>query len=117
MTPKRTIVGSHPHRRTLPLGREAVERALALLDLANFPNPARGALYLRPIALRRYGPASPALLLCEWLPAPLRCATRSELEAMLADYDAPAACKAETLEDLASDFLDACEAMLSGVQT
>ena len=28
---RRTIVGSHPHRATLPEGREAIERALALL--------------------------------------------------------------------------------------
>ncbi len=83
--PRRTIVGSHPHRRTLPMGREAIERALrlcrawprsAVAGSDNAQGAATRADYARNADLRN-GSLGP-----EWLPDEARWASVARLEAL-----------------------------------
>jgi hypothetical protein len=76
---RRTIVGSHPHRRTLPMGREALERAL--VQLRTFDCDSLGtaaALAQRGRRCPRWSRAG------EWLPSGAH-DTREELAAKLAE--------------------------------
>ena len=77
----RTRVGSWPHRRTLPYGREAVERALAILN--------RGNVSVAAHAWNSRRSPGTNWTAADWLPQSVRWAHRSQLEAMLADF-APA---------------------------
>ena len=64
MSRKRTVVGSWPHRQTLPEGREALERAMRLL--AHYP---RWGSVLELSAARHIGAHTITVSDCaDWLP-------------------------------------------------
>jgi hypothetical protein len=81
---RRTIVGSHPHRRTLPMGREAIERAVAHIDTwgtdvassgSREASRCRGSARLRPDLPNGFA---------VWLPVPSKHVKRDLLVEMLA---------------------------------
>jgi hypothetical protein len=78
---RRTIVGSHPHRRTLSMGREAIERALAMARAAG----GVGAWEVCLMATRRRPPLHRmhANTFAPWLAPGLSLRSATELEAML----------------------------------
>jgi hypothetical protein len=59
--PRRTIVGSHPHRRTLPMGREAIERARAMCERW-------GCETVESSCARAMRTARPRAMRCSWVP-------------------------------------------------
>jgi hypothetical protein len=80
----RTLVGSGPRRRTLPLGREAAERALAAIKFHGAETAGMSSAYAfnNRINLDDMWAAPPAA----WLPSELRSALADELRERLRGY-------------------------------
>lgn len=96
------------------MGREAVERALRLMNHWQRPSPRSAAAGAFQEVADRYLGQVPEDF-AEWLPPSLLDVTRSDLEAMLTELDGPShGFEVETLEDMVGGLLDACEAMLFG---
>jgi hypothetical protein len=88
----RSIVGSWPHRRTLPEGREAIERALAHCDAAAMPTPRLASMLLgvQPPRLHGVPPdAGTRSDRADWLPSHCRTLTREALRALLREESQP----------------------------
>jgi hypothetical protein len=84
----RTIVGSGPRRRPLPLGREAVERALRLCKFWPFTGCPFDAS-CRAFEARACKPSSPFMqdvTAASWLPSDLRRLTPEQLRERLRGY-------------------------------
>lgn len=76
----RTIVGSGPSRRPLPMGREAVERAIHMCEFWRAQHPARAG----GIAAHARGlDGDVGGLALDWLPVELAYETRAELRERL----------------------------------
>jgi hypothetical protein len=78
----RTIVGSGPRRRPLPLGREAVERALRTCKFWQCDMPIRAAIRAERVSGQRDGTGMPS----QWLPGFLDMLTVKQLRERLRGY-------------------------------